>query len=134
MEINGLLILQVSIDKYNNMISTTRYIKIHSNLSEFDLPEIIPYIPTPTDSDYKKGYIKRYFVQKSNDADSYIFEINPDAFTQYSINPYFKIVSILWKITGNGISDANGKSIKIGNKTIPSLYKYLQNTLQFSKQ
>jgi hypothetical protein len=30
--------------------------------------------------------------------------------------------------------DANSKSIKIGNKTIPSLHKYLQNTLQFSKQ
>jgi hypothetical protein len=118
------------------MISTTRYIDIHKNLSEFDLPEIIPHIPTPTDSDYKRGYIKRYFIQKSNDVDSYIFEINSDGFTQYSINPYFKIVSILWKISGNGneISDANGKSIKIGNKTIPSLYKYLQNPLQFSKQ
>jgi hypothetical protein len=130
----GQLVLPVNIDKYNNMISTTRYIKIHNNLSEFDLPEIIPYIPTPTDSDYKKGYIKRYFIQKSNDSDSYIFEINSDGFTQYSINPYFKVVSILWKISGNEISGANGKSIKIGNKTIPALHKYLQDTLQFSKQ
>jgi hypothetical protein len=52
------------------------------------------------------------------------------------ISPYFTIVAILWKISGNPteIMDANSKSIKIGNKTIPSLHKYLQNTLQFSKQ
>ena len=118
------------------MISTTRYNKLNTNLSEFELPEIISYIPVPEDNDYKRGYIKRYFIQKSNDIDSYIFEVSSDRFTEYSMTPYFTIVSIFWKISGinnNEISEANFKSIRIGCKTLPSLFKYLQNHLQFVK-
>jgi hypothetical protein len=118
------------------MINPDRYKKLNSNLSEYNLPEIVAYIPAPTEIEYKRGYIQRYFVQKSNDINSYIFEVSKHSFTSLQINPYFTIVAILWKISGNPneIMDANGKSIKIGNKTIPSLHKYLQNTLQFSKQ
>jgi hypothetical protein len=118
------------------MISTDRYKKLNNNLSEYNLPEISAYIPAPTEIEYKRGYIQRYFVQKSNDINSYIFEVNKYNFASLQINPYFTIVAILWKISGkpDEIMDANSKSIKIGNKTIPSLHKYLQNTLQFSKQ
>lgn len=118
------------------MISTDRYKKLNNNLSEYNLPEIAAYIPAPTEIEYKNGYIRRYFVQKSNDINSYIFEVNKYNFASLQINPYFTIVAILWKISGkpDEIMDANSKSIKIGNKTIPSLHKYLQNTLQFYKQ
>jgi len=118
------------------MINTDRYKKVKGNLSEYELPEILAYIPTPTEIEYKRGYIQRYFVQKSNDINSYIFEVNKNSFGTLIVSPYFTVVAILWKISGNPteIMDANSKSIKIGNKTIPSLHKYLQNTLQFSKQ
>ena len=117
------------------MVSTTRYKKINTNLTEFELPEVISYLPQPTDVEYKRGYIKRYFVQKANDVDSYIFEVSSDSFTEYTINPYFTIVSILWKISGNHteISESNMKSVKLGCETMPMLYKYLQNPLQFVK-
>lgn len=117
------------------MVSTTRYNKINTNLSEFELPEVISFLPNPDDKDYKRGYIKRYFIQKANDVDSYIFEVSPDRFTEYSISPYFTIVSILWKISGdrNEITEANFKSIKLGSDKLPKLYKYLQNPLQFVK-
>ena len=117
------------------MVSTTRYKTINTNLSEFDLPEIISYLANPTDNDYKTGYIKRYFVQRANDTDSYIFEISSESYTDFSINPYFTITSILWKISVNhtDISNANLKSIKLGCQKIPNLYKYLQNPLQFVK-
>ena len=118
------------------MINPDRYNQLNNNLSEYNLPEILAHIPSPIEIEYKRGYIQRYFVQKSNDMDSYIFEVSKYKFASLQISPYFTIVAILWKISGNPteIMDANSKSIKIGNKTIPSLHKYLQNTLQFSKQ
>ena len=118
------------------MINPDRYNQLNNNLSEYNLPEILAHIPSPTEIEYKRGYIQRYFVQKSNDMDSYIFEVSKYKFASLQISPYFTIVAILWKISGNPTErmDANSKSIKIGNKTIPSLHKYLQNTLQFSKQ
>lgn len=115
------------------MINPDRYKKLNNNLSEYDLPEILAYIPVLTEIEYKRGYIQRYFVQKSNDINSYIFEVSKYSFATFTSNPYFTIVAILWKISGkpDEMMDANSKSIKIGNKTIPSLHKYLQNTLQF---
>ena len=70
MEINGLLILQVSIDKYNNMISITKYKNLI--LDKIDTPKfysanIKTHVPSPTENDYKKGYVTRYFSQKAND-------------------------------------------------------------------
>ena len=58
------------------MINPDRYKKLKNNLSEYELPEILAYIPAPTEIEYKRGYIQRYFVQKSNDINSYIFEIS----------------------------------------------------------
>ena len=45
------------------MINPDRYKKLNNNLSEYELPEILAYIPTPTEIEYKRGYIQRYFVQ-----------------------------------------------------------------------
>ena len=71
------------------MINPDRYKKLNNNLSEYDLPEILAHIPSPTEIEYKRGYIQRYFVQKSNDIDSYIFEISKYKFAsllKYSIS------------------------------------------------
>jgi hypothetical protein len=46
------------------MINPDRYKKLKNNLSEYELPEILAYIPAPTEIEYKRGYIQRYFVQK----------------------------------------------------------------------
>ena len=117
-------------------VNTFRYKKIHSNLSEYKLPEIITYVPNPLEADYKRGYIKRYFIQKANDAAGYIYEIDSFSFLNFKISPYFNVIMILWRVSGTNdeISQSNSKSIRIGMKTIPSLHLYLPNTLQFSKQ
>ena len=44
-------------------VNTFRYKKIHNSLSEYELPEIITHVPAPLAEDYKRGYIKRYFIQ-----------------------------------------------------------------------
>lgn len=117
-------------------VSRFRYNKLNNNLTEYKLPEIITNVPSPTDNDYKVGYIKRYFIQKSNDNTAYIYEVDKSNFLNFEISPYFKTTIIHWRISGSSdeISQSNAKSIKIGMQTIPSLHLYLPNTLQFSKQ
>jgi hypothetical protein len=63
------------------------------------------YYPQPTNSDYQKGYITRYFAKKINQS-GYVTEISPAeyaAFTngevRYDVS-FYQVVSILWKITG----------------------------------
>lgn len=63
------------------------------------------YYPQPTNSDYQKGYITRYFAKKINQS-GYVVEISPAeyvAFTngevRYDVS-FYQVVSILWKITG----------------------------------
>jgi len=117
-------------------VNTFRYNKIQTNLSEYKLPEIITHIPSPLEEDYNRGYIKRYFIQKANDATGYIYEINSSSFLDFKISPYFTVIMILWRISGttDEISKSNASSIRIGMKNIPSLHLYLPNALQFSKK
>ena len=117
-------------------VNTFRYKKIHNSLSEYELPEIITHVPAPLAEDYKRGYIKRYFIQKANDAAGYIYEINSFGFLDFKVSPYFNVIMIRWRISGANeeISESNFKSIRLGMKTIPSLHLYLPNTLQFSQK
>jgi hypothetical protein len=117
-------------------INIARYNKILKDITLFKVKKIKTIIPTPSDSDYTNGYIRRYFIQKSNDAGSPIYEISKDTFSTYANSPFFISVSILWRMIGTNdeISESNLKSIKLGCKTIRNLYIYLPNTLQFSKK
>ena len=36
-------------------------------LAEYNTKKVPTFVPNPIDIDYKRGYIKRYFIQKSND-------------------------------------------------------------------
>lgn len=117
-------------------VNKYRYNRINNNLSEYKLPEIITYVPNPTEDDYKRGYIKRYFIQKANDATGYIYEIDSFSFLNFKVSPFFNTIMIKWRISGTSdeIRQSNSNTIKIGMQTIPSLHLYLPNTLQFSKQ
>jgi hypothetical protein len=68
------------------------------------------YRPSPTDSDYEKGYIDRYFAKKANE--NVIVEIS--YLDNVNINLYKKVV-MRWRISGpknntfkNGILDKAG--------------------------
>lgn len=61
--------------------------------------------PQPTEEDYTKGYIIRYFTKKENE-NGYIIEISEREYnnilngdTDYDIRLY-QVISILWKLTG----------------------------------
>ncbi len=103
-----------------------------------NLPETLKiqvYIPTPSENDYSIGYIERYFVQKTNDTNSFIYEVD-DHFKQIIMsNPLYSVTKLKWKITGTPqqIMDANKKSIDYIVDSIPKLKAYLPNLLQFAK-
>jgi hypothetical protein len=117
-------------------IQLYKYFLLKPNLNEFVLPKINAYIPTPAEKDYKMGYIIRYFIQKSNDFSSPIFEISDESRAEFIASAFYTITSITWKISGplDEIREANRKSIQLGCKVLPNLYLYLSNPIQFSKQ
>ena len=119
-------------------MSIDRYNKINSNFvtSNFNQIKINAFIPNPIDNDYKNGYIDRYFIQKANDINSYIYEIAPD-FTILNVTglKFYIITKIRWRLTGNAesIKQSNFNSIRLSFKTMQNLYLYLPNLLQFAK-
>lgn len=109
--------------------------------------KIETHIPNPTKEEYKRGWITRYFIQRTNDKTSPIFEVNSIQFSKSISNDLYTIVSIRWRLTGpkETIYDSNGnvkeKSVSESNRIaiqlvydkIPNLKLYLPNLLQFYK-
>jgi len=117
-------------------MSLDRYKQINKLSSSFKPKKISPFIPTPTDKDYRNGYIKRYFIQKANDNGSPIYEVKRTSFSSFDNNPFYKATSILWRIKGpnEDVKKSNNASVQIGGEIIKNLYLYLPNLLQFHKK
>lgn len=117
-------------------ISIYRYKKINNNLSQFAIPKLQTFVPEATEMDYSIGYIKRFFIQKSNDENSAIFEVSKEIYAYYLESPFFIHNVVTWRITGtqDEIWDSNQKSIKFASANMKNLKLYLANPLQFSKQ
>lgn len=117
-------------------IDVARFNRIkYSDLIEFRDGDIKSFVPQPKDSDYKRGYLVRYFLQKVNDVNSEIFEVSEFNFNRFSENPFFMVKKLNWRLTGpkEDIKESNFKSVKLASKDIPRLSLYLPNYLQFSK-
>ena len=104
------------------------------------------HIPTPTDIDYIRGYVRRYFVRKVNDSNGLIFEVSSTEFVRLSSKPLYIRVSVKWRISGpkdsimngdkiidNGVIKSNRLAIKYASEKIENLSLYLPNLLQFYK-
>lgn len=106
------------------------------------------HIPTPSDKDYKRGYIKRYFVQKVNDKGSPIYEVLSTTRNYYATKAQFITTQLKWRISGpieqqydstgtiidKAVSESNRIAIKLVLDKIPNLKLYLPNLLQFYKK
>jgi hypothetical protein len=115
--------------------------KIHS----LNIPSTL--VPSPTDVDYNNGIIQRYFAQKVNDVNGFVYEINKQTYNELDSNPYWTIGVVKWRITGplDTVYDGNGKIIDKGvrnsnissiaeaQKNIKNLNLYLIDILQFYK-
>jgi hypothetical protein len=117
----------------------------NKTIYSLDIPKTT--VPTPTDDDYANGIIERYFAQKVNDINGFVYEINLDTYNELKLNPYWIIENIKWrlsgpldviydnngKITDKGVRNSNIASIAEGQKIIKNLNLYLINILQFYK-
>ena len=94
------------IDKYDNL---TGYKQKFSKL------DVKSHFPKLKESDYNKGFIIRYFVQKVNDLNSSIYEIKSSSYSSYNNNPYFIASNIRWRIKGpkKTIYDEDGSIIEM---------------------
>jgi hypothetical protein len=117
------------------MIKTARYKRINKNLDKFKI-NINTFIPNPIDSDYTRGYITRYFVIKSNDPNSTIYEISKESYRDLITNPLLITTSLDWRIVGDDIDikKSNGESVRLASQKINKLQLYLPNLLQFKKK
>lgn len=123
------------------------YSKIATNLNQFKLVNPKTIVPSPDESDYQIGFIRRYFCQKANDSHSYIFEIDEQEHRKLEQSPLWKVVDIKWRINGPldkmyddvgnisdiGIRESNKAAINLAVLKIKNISLYLPNILQFYK-
>ena len=109
--------------------------------------KIKSFLPKPTEVDYTRGYITRYFAQKVNDLNSPIREISSDDYINVSRNSFYNTTSLKWRISGpkeikydsnnnvieKSVLESNQISIRLASKRIKNLKLYLPNLLQFYK-
>ena len=113
-----------------------RYKSISKADTEFKEVSIVAYIPTPTELEYKMGYITRHFVQSANDKNAPIYEIRKKSISKFSNNSLYITTSLDWRIKGpvDEVKKSNSASIRIASQIIPKLSLYLPNLLQFHKK
>jgi hypothetical protein len=123
------------------------YKNLVKNISDFDLQLPKTIVPTPSELDYDNGFIRRYFIQKTNDSNGFVFEISDEMHKYYSDNPFWKVADLKWRITGPkqtvynqkgelsdiGVEITNKQIINLTSKTIRNISLYLPNLLQFHK-
>ena len=116
------------------MINIGRYQAI-ANTDDFNSYAIKVVIPKPTDVDYKRGYIKRYFVQSANDPSSYVYEITENLYSLLKLDPLYLCVSLKWRLIGTKeqVKESNFKSVKFASNTMKQIVFYLPYYLQFYK-
>ena len=128
-------------DEYNNI----KFL----NLS---LTDPIPFTPKPTEEDYKRGKITRYFARQRNGTKFRIMEIDQKTYDNLSNNrgglntSLWKVISIFWQISGPlhdqkvkgirtraGIIDTNQRVLNNAEKNFIGLKQYLTDLTQFAR-
>ena len=116
------------------------------------LTDPIPFTPKPTEEDYRKGKITRYFARQRNGTKFRIMEIDQKTYDNLSNNrgglntSLWKVISIFWQISGPlhdqkvngirtraGIIDTNQRVLDNAEKNFIGLKQYLTDLKQFSK-
>jgi hypothetical protein len=123
------------------------YKDIAKNIENFTLQIPKTVIPIPTEFNYDNGFIRRYFIQKTNDSNGFVFEVSEEVHDELRDNPFWKVADLKWRITGPkqtvynqkgelsdiGVEITNKQIINLTSKTIRNISLYLPNLLQFHK-
>lgn len=123
-----------------------RYKRIATNQTRVRW-DIDAHIPVLKETDYKRGFVKRYFIQKANDKGSPIYEVKRSRYGKYTGKPYYVGTSLKWRVSGpteqtydstgtiidKAVSESNRIAIRLASDEMPNLKLYLPNLLQFYK-
>jgi hypothetical protein len=107
------------------------------------LTELLPYYPAPLESDYERGYFRRYFAKKLT-GPGYIFEISKADWTKIQNGEVeetalgYETADILWQLTGplndkrisqyqiqGGVLTTNKRVVEGENKTFRGLIEFI---------
>lgn len=93
-----------------------------------------PYYVNPTDSDYKLGFITRYFIKRRNGDYTTIREISKQYWDNFSNDLYINL-KINWRISGNknDVISTNQSLVKLKEVVIPGISLYFNDYSQFLK-
>jgi hypothetical protein len=123
------------------------YTDVVSNIDNFNFQIPKTIVPKPTESDYSNGFIRRYFIQKTNDSNGHIFEISSETYSDLKYVTFWKIIDLKWRIRGPleviysnngniddmGVRASNNAAISMVSSTLKNIGLYLPNLLQFYK-
>jgi len=125
------------------IVDTNETLKLKLNLNDFNFELPIPFLPNPTENDYRIGFIDRYVVGRVNTTS--ITEVSSDVYDTI-INPLYKKSQFRWKIAGSlnskysnkillqeGVIEYNKKQIVNLNNIIPGSKDLFTNYTQFYK-
>lgn len=129
------------IEKKNSFIDSedvAQYNKINEIVSnEYISPEY--YFPVITNDQYKKGFIKRYFVQKRNNPLKTIIEIDWEQYIHINNNNIKGInkiiwrgIVIIWSLDKSRALELNKNELDKQEIKFPGIKKYLSNLLEFA--
>ena len=124
----------------------------YNNLRKGKLPKtkvnLRAFVPKPKEEDYRRGYIRRFFAQPSNDKLGVVTEISSDDYLRVSTSALYRAITIRWRISGplkmifkddgtiadKGVETSNRKAIELVSNELPALKLYLVHLLQFYKE
>ena len=123
------------------------YKDLNKNISNFNLQIPNTIVPTPTELDYDNGFIRRYFIQKTNDINGFIFEVSHTVYDIYVNSPFWKTTDLKWRIRGvkspiykkdgsledSGVENSNKVAISLASNKLKNIGLYLPNLFQFHK-
>lgn len=101
------------------------------------------YYPTPTEEDYRAGFLDRYFVQDKRDMR--IIEVSKQGYTQAKARKVFKRITLKWVIKGPaddqiigkymypGAEAQNKNIVEIAERLMKGLKTYIKDYRQFVK-
>ncbi len=112
-----------------------RYDEIKTISNELRMVNVVAYVPKPIAADYDRGYIDRFFVQRTNDLNAPIIEISPNSVSYLHSKGMYNVVSLEWRISGDLVSvrKSNFNSITIAKQQMVRIDLYLPNLIQFVK-
>ena len=73
-------------------------------------------VPSPQTLDYENGFIERYFAQRANDSNAFVFEIDLEEYNLLLQNPYWTLGEMRWRLNGpiDAVYSSNGLLIDVG--------------------